>query len=117
MTLNEVMRVLDAQLVCGDRKLSVEISSVTAADLMSDLLAFSRERTLLLTGLVNGQVIRTAELIDIVAIVFVRGKRPSEEMIDLAVQKGIPLLVTKYTLYDTCGLLYVSGLRPGTTAS
>jgi predicted transcriptional regulator len=111
MTLIEVAKILEAKLICGEDKLEQEIHSVTAADLMSDLLAFSSDRTLLLTGLVHSQVIRTAELIDIVAIVFMRNKKPTQEMVTLASQKGIPLLVTRHALYESCGLLYSSGIK------
>ena len=80
------------------------------ADLMSDVLAFTHAGTLLLTGLTNPQVVRTAEMAGISAIVFVRGKIPPPETIKLAEEKGIPLLATRYTLYETCGRLYTAGL-------
>ena len=82
------------------------------ADLMSDVLAFTHAGTLLLTGLTNPQVVRTAEMAGIRAIIFVRGKRPPRETIALAEEKGIPLLATRYTLYEACGRLYNAGL-PG----
>lgn len=80
------------------------------ADLMSDVLAFTHAGTLLMTGLTNPQVVRTAEMAGIVAIVFVRGKLPPAETIALAKEKGIPLLASKYTMYETCGRLYQAGL-------
>ncbi|MBR2879201.1 MAG: hypothetical protein IKC02_00855, partial [Oscillospiraceae bacterium] len=79
-------------------------------DLMSDVLAFVKDQTLLLTGLINSQVIRTAEMMDIVAVCFVRGKMPTEDVIELAKEKGISLLKTDYPLYLSCGLLYGKGL-------
>ncbi len=80
------------------------------ADLMSDVLAFTHDGTLLLTGLTNPQVVRTAEMAGIRAIVFVRGKLPPPETVTLAESKGIPLLATRYTLYEACGRLYMQGL-------
>lgn len=80
------------------------------ADLMSDVLAFTHAGTLLLTGLTNPQVVRTAEMAGIKAIVFVRGKHPPRETLVLAEDKGIPLLATRYTLYEACGRLYSAGL-------
>jgi len=77
---------------------------------MSDVLAFTHAGTLLLTGLTNSQVVRTAEMAGIFAIVFVRGKLPPSDTVALAQEKGIPLLASKYTMYETCGRLYGSGL-------
>ncbi len=78
---------------------------------MSDVLAFTCAGTLLLTGLVNPQVVRTAEMAGIKAIVFVRGKTPPPETVSLAKEKDIPLLTTDFTLYESCGRLYVEGLQ------
>ena len=80
------------------------------SDLMSDVLAFTHEGTLLMTGLTNPQVIRTAEVAGIAAIVFVRGKLPPSETISLAKGSGIPLLASKYTMFETCGRLHKAGL-------
>ncbi|NPV30336.1 MAG: hypothetical protein HPY58_11965 [Firmicutes bacterium] len=111
MTLAEVKALLSAEVICGKDKLNLPIKSVCAGDLLSDLLAFSHNKTLLLTGLNNAQVIRTAEIIDLAAIIFVRGKRPHSDMVELAEEKGIPLLVTRLPLYESCGILYCAGLR------
>ncbi|MDH7577903.1 MAG: DRTGG domain-containing protein [Bacillota bacterium] len=111
MTLAEVRALLSAEVICGQDKLNLPVESACAGDLLSDLLAFSHNKTLLLTGLNNSQVIRTAEIIDLAAIIFVRGKRPHGEMIQLAEEKGIPLLVTRMPLYESCGILYSAGLR------
>jgi predicted transcriptional regulator len=78
---------------------------------MSDVLAFTHTGTLLMTGLTNPQVVRTAEMAGIVAIVFVRGKLPPPETIALAEEKGIPLLASKYTMYETCGRIFRTGLK------
>lgn len=113
MKLSEVRRILEAEVLSGEEILeSVEALSVCGADLMSDVLAFTKERTLLCTGLVNPQVVRTAELIGLCGLVFVRGKRPSGEVIAMAAERNLPLLLTRHPLYETCGLLYTAGL-PG----
>ena len=110
MNLAEVCRVLAAEVVSGREWLDKEADCACGADLMSDVLAFTKERALLLTGLTNVQVIRTAEMSDLVAIVFVRGKRPGAELIELAMEKRIPLLVSEHAMFEACGLLFVSGL-------
>lgn len=111
MNLAELTRLLDAQIHCGEDKMSSQISYVCAGDLMSDLLVHSQPHALLVTGLVNVQVVRTAEMLDIAAVLFIRGKKPTKEMIDLAKSKSIPLLTTPATMYLCCGLLYETGLK------
>ena len=112
MLLSEIKNVLDAELLSDDASL-LEKDIVTAfgSDLMSDVLAFVDEQTMLLTGLINSQVIRTAEMMDITAICFVRGKMPAEDVIALANEKGIAILSTPKTMYSSCGLLYTNGIR------
>ena len=110
MNLAEVCRVLAAEVVSGREWLDKEADCACGADLMSDVLAFTKERALLLTGQTNVQVIRTAEMSDLVAIVVVRGKRPGAELIELAIEKRIPLLVSEHAMFEACGLLFVSGL-------
>ncbi len=112
MDLRTVLNTLDAEIVSRQADLQQEITSGGAADLMSDVLAFARPDSLLLTGLVNPQVVRTAEMAGIRAIVFVRGKRPPAETIHLAEEIGLPLFSTRYTMYEACGRLYAAGL-PG----
>lgn len=111
MKLIDVQKVLDAEGVSTIEWMDKEVTAVCAADLMSDVLAFTKENTLLLTGLTNIQVVRTAEISDLVGIVFVRGKRPASELIALAVLKNIPLFVTPHSLYESCGRLYQNGLK------
>lgn len=111
MKLTDVQNVLQSEVVCGVEHLDNEIVSACGADLMSDVLMFTKEKTLLLTGLTNIQVVRTAEVGDLVAIVFVRGKRPGPEVIQMARIKGIPLLITDLPMYEACGLLYSSGVK------
>ena len=110
MKLSEIKELLDAQILAGEEMLDSELDSAFGSDLMSDVLAFVNDRVLLLTGLVNPQVVRTAEMMDISAIVFVRGKQPEENVITLAKAKGIAILTTAHTMYVACGRLYAAGL-------
>ncbi len=111
MTLSEVMNTLDAKALVGnDRLNTIEIKTAFAADLLSDVLAFAKAGSLLLTGLTNSQVIRTASILDIAAIVFVRGKSPPNETLKLAEELDIPILSTKYILFETSGRLYSQGI-------
>ena len=109
--LEELKSILCAQVLCGEDSLSIEITSISASDLMSDVLTFAKEGFLLLTGLTNQQVIRTAEMAGIVAICFVRGKVPPEETVILAKEKNIPLLATEFSMYEACGRLHKRGLH------
>ena len=113
LTLHMIKDILDAKVLYGVDLLHKEILSACGSDLMSDVLAFVKEQTLLLTGLTNHHVIRTAELLDVSAIVFVRGKCPTQDMVDMAVQRSIVLLSTQETLYTACGKLYQAGLSGG----
>lgn len=108
MKLSEINEILKAEILTGDTE--VEINTACGCDLMSDVLAFVKDQSLLLTGLINSQVIRTAEMMDIVAVCFVRGKKPAEDVIELAKSKNIAILTTAYPLYTACGKLYQKGL-------
>lgn len=108
--ITEVKTILDAEILAGESILDTEVYSACGSDLMSDVLAFVKDQALLLTGLMNPQVIRTAEMMDIKAIVFVRGKRPEESVIEMAEERGVILMTTEQPLYTACGLLYSSGL-------
>ena len=113
MLLSEIKSVLGASVISGENEEELcakEIKMACGCDLMSDVLAFVKEQSLLLTGLINSQVIRTAEMMDIVAVCFVRGKMPTEDVIELAKEKEITLLQTEYPLYMACGKLYNKGL-------
>ncbi len=110
MTLDEVRKVLNATVLVGEDKMHVEVTTAFASDLMSDVLAFAKEGSLLLTGITNPQVIRTAEILDLLGIVFVRGKVPDKDTIALAKHIDFPLLSTKYILFEACGKLYKYGI-------
>lgn len=111
MKLHEIVATLEARVVSGSEISDVDICSACGADLMSDVMAFVKERVVLLTGLINPQVIRTASLMDIKVLVFVRGKLPTDEMVDMARAEGIALLSTKNSMFIACGKLYEAGLR------
>ena len=110
MKLREILELIEGNVISKDADLDLEIQMGCGADLMSDVLAFTHEGTLLMSGLTNPQVVRTAEMAGIKAIVFVRGKLPPPETISLAEEKGVPLLASKYTMFETCGRLYQAGL-------
>ncbi|MEI6609552.1 MAG: DRTGG domain-containing protein [Deltaproteobacteria bacterium] len=110
MKLSEVKNILNADVIVGEEHLDLEVKTAFGADLMSDVLAFAKAGSLLLTGLTNSQVIRTANILDIAAIILVRGKKPSTETINLAKELKIPLLTTKYILFETAGRLYAKGI-------
>lgn len=110
MNLRDVLNIIDGKAITKDIDLEAEVTMACGADLMSDVLAFTHAGTLLLTGLTNPQVVRTAEMAGVQAIIFVRGKFPPPETITLAEQKHIPLLASRYTMYESCGRLYQQGL-------
>ena len=110
MKLSEVKNILNADVIVGEEHMDLEVKTAFGADLMSDVLAFAKAGSLLLTGLTNSQAIRTANILDIAAIILVRGKKPSTETINLAKELKIPLLITKYILFETAGRLYAKGI-------
>lgn len=112
MTVKEIAQVLDAQWLCCQEEEDRVIHTAFASDMMSDVLAYVQEDTLLLTGLVNSQSIRTAEMLDLPCVVFVRGKNPHADAIMRARQLGMPALSTQYTMFEACGRLYKAGLGP-----
>lgn len=112
MNLLEIKALIEAEFIGSEDKLLTEINAFFAADLMSDVLYYAKPGSMLLTGLVNALVIRTAYALDLPAVVHVRGRRPPTETIALAAQLDIPLLVTPYILYETCGRLYAWGDLP-----
>jgi len=113
MTVRKIVEILDAKIVEGGTELDLEVGAACGADLMSDVMAFVKDRVVLLTGLVNPQAIRTADLMDIKVVVFVRGKSPSQDMVEMARESGMILLRTKYSMFLACGRLYEAGLQAG----
>jgi len=111
VTINDVKEILNADVLVGQDQMEMEVKTAFGADLMSDVLAFAKSGSLLLTGLTNPQVIRTSDILDIAAIVMVRGKKPVPETIRLAEELKIPVLSTKYILFETAGRLYEKGIK------
>lgn len=110
MKLREVADILDAKILCCEDKLEQSVLSACGSDMMSDVLAYVKDQGVLLTGLLNLQVVRTCEMMDMVCICFVRGKTPDESTIELARSKGIVLMTTKERMFGACGKLYSRGL-------
>lgn len=117
MKISEISELLKAKVLCCEDMLDSEVCSACGSDMMSDVLAFVKNQAVLLTGLVNPQVIRTAEMMDMHCIIFVRGKRPDETVLSLARQKDITILATPYRMFTACGLLYENGLEGGCDVS
>lgn len=113
MTAREVQEILKARVLVGEDCLDEEIRSACGSDMMSDVLAFSKDHSVLLTGLCNPQVIRTAEMLDIVCIIFVRGKKPEETMLEMARERGLIIMETGHRMFSACGMLYQAGLNGG----
>ena len=110
MTLADIKKLLDADVVLGEEKLDLDINTAFGADLMSDVLAFARSGCLLITGLSNPQSVRTAYALDIAAIVVCRGKALTDKFIEIAKELGIPILWTQYIMFEAWGRLYREGL-------
>ena len=113
MKISEIKSILKADLICGEEYLENEVFTACGSDMMSDVLAYVKEQAVLLSGLVNPQVVRTAEMMDMKCIVFVRGKQPDADIIDLAKEREIVLLRTNFEMFTSCGLLYKNGLKGG----
>jgi len=111
MLLTEVRDVLAAEVLCGQDALEQEVRSACGSDFMSDVLAYVKDQGVLLTGLVNPQVIRTADMMDMKCVIFVRGKRPDEGILRLAQDRGIVVMASQERMYPACGKLYLAGLR------
>lgn len=110
MKICTIQELLNAKVICNEELLGKHVYSACGSDMMSDVLAYVKDQAVLLTGLVNPQVIRTAEMMDMVCIVFVRSKEPTEQMIQLAKDSGIVLMATDKRMYEACGILYANGL-------
>ncbi len=110
MKICTMQELLNAKVICNEELLGKHVYSACGSDMMSDVLAYVKDQAVLLTGLVNPQVIRTAEMMDMVCIVFVRSKEPTEQMIQLAKDSGIVLMATDKRMYEACGILYANGL-------
>ncbi len=110
MDLQALLACTRGQLLTGSADLHLQILGVGAADLMSDVLACVKPGAVLLTGLCNLQVVRTAQMADVAAVVFVRGKQPDAATVALANAEGIPLISSPFGLFELCGRLYQQGV-------
>lgn len=113
MTARDVKDILGARVLVGEDHLEVEVRSACGSDMMSDVQAFSKDHSVLLTGLCNPQVIRTAEMLDIVCLVFVRGKKPDDAMLEMARERNLIVMATGHRMFSACGMLYSAGLHGG----
>ena len=113
MKICEIQKLLNAEVLACEDLLDREVSSACGSDMMSDVLAYVKDQGVLLTGLVNMQVIRTAEMMDMLCVVFIRDKSPTDEILVLAKEKGIVILKSKERMFDACGILYANGLSKG----
>jgi len=109
MKISKVIELINGEILIGS--IDDSINSAFSSDLMSDVLAFVNQDTALLTGLVNNQVIRTAEMLDLRTIIFVRGKIPSDKVVDLANEREMTLLTTKFTMFEASGVLFENGIE------
>ncbi len=114
MVIADIQNILEAELLCGEDLLDEEVLSACGCDLMSDVLAFVKEQSVLLTGLMNPQVVRTADMMDMRCIVFVRGKKPDDAVVELARSRDIAVMCTPLRMYNACGRLYDAGLQKNT---
>ena len=110
MKIREIGKLLDAELLAGEEHLDSEVISACCSDMMSDVLAYVKDQGVLITGLINSQVIRTANMMDMICIVFVRGKKPTPEMVELAEECGIAVMCSDKRAFEASGILYAAGL-------
>ena len=111
MTIKDMVNILHARVLCGEERLDTPVYTACCSDLMSDVLAFVNEKTVLITGLANPHVLRTADMLDLKCLVYVRSKVPNEEIIEQADEQGLAVIATRETAFTACGLLYQAGLR------
>ena len=110
MKIREIKEILGAELLCGEDALEKDVFSACCSDMMSDVHAYVKDQGVLITGLVNPQVIRTANMMDMVCVVFVRNKTVTDDMIELAKESGIVIMRSSLRAFEACGLLYSAGI-------
>lgn len=110
MEIQRLRDILEAEVLCGEERLEDEVEAIFSSDMMSDVLACPEELHCLITGLINQQVIRTADMMDISLVIFVRGKRPPDEVVEMARQRDMVVLLTQCRMFTACGRLYQAGL-------
>ena len=113
MKLAEIRDILECEILTGEDALSLDLETVVASDGMSEILAFAHPGALMITGLTNIQSVRTADIANVRAMIYIRGKRPAANTISLAQESGIPVLATRLGMFDVCGILRERGLKGG----
>lgn len=113
MLIKDIQQILDAELLVGEELLETEVHTACGSDMMSDVLAFVKDQAVLITGLLNQQAIRTAAMMDMVCVVFVRGKRPGNDILELAKENEIAVMTTSHRMFTSCGMLFAAGLNGG----
>ena len=113
MKMSKIVELLDAKVLCGEELLENEVHAACGSDMMSDVLAYVKDQAVLLTGLVNLQVVRTAAMMDMRCVVFVRGKKPTDDIVEFARDNGMVVLASEERMYPACGKLYANGLVGG----
>lgn len=111
MKLSEIRPLLECEMLSGSNGTDIEVSFCLGADMMSDVLAFAEPGALLITGLTNSQSVRTAEIADAIAIIYLRGKKPDARALGLAEELSIPVMATKLGMFEACGRLHAEGVR------
>ncbi|MBP5231080.1 MAG: hypothetical protein ILO68_05055 [Clostridia bacterium] len=111
MKMSDIAQILDCRVLCCADQMDNDVYSACGSDMMSDVLAYVKNQAVLLTGLLNTQVIRTAEMMDMLCVVFVRNKMPSQEILRAAEDSGIVVMTTRHRMYEACGMLYAGGLN------
>ena len=111
MTIREVVQILDGKVLVGEERLDEPVDTACGSDLMSDVLTL-KDTPVLITGLCNVQTIRTCDMANLDVVIFVRGKRPTEDMVELADENGMVLICCQYSMFKTCGILYEAGMKP-----
>lgn len=113
MKIKDIVTILDAQVLTPEANMEQEVHTACGSDMMSDVLAYVKDQAALLTGLTNPQVVRTAEMMDIICIIFVRGKQADESILNLARERDVAILQTSCDMFTACGLLFERGLKGG----
>ena len=113
MKIQDIMLALDAELLTPGVDIDREVHTACGSDMMSDVLAFVKDQAVLITGLLNQQAIRTAAMMDMVCVVFVRGKQPGDDIVEVAKENGIAVMTTTHRMFTACGMLYEAGLNGG----
>ena len=112
MKIREIAELVDGEIVGAPCDENYEVEKAFSSDLMSDVLRFSMDETVLITGLCNNQTMRTAEMADLRVVLIGRDKQPDDEMLELAEDSDITIIKSKYSIFKLSGILYNAGIKP-----